>query len=105
MITLAAVFQLSSIVQLVSYTALGLFTLDLFTLGVVACIPMLLALMAGIAVLSPARRAAVIEALRVLIRAIGADAVEPRMLFEDEPAAARPMGAARRAGALPSRRS
>ena len=49
-ITLAAVFQLSSIVQLVSYTALGLFTLDLFTLGVVACIPMLLALMAGIAI-------------------------------------------------------
>ena len=49
-ITLASVFQLSSIVQLVSYTALGLFTLDLFTLGVVACIPMLLALMAGIAI-------------------------------------------------------
>jgi len=49
-ITLAAVFQLSSIVQLVSYTALGLFTPDLFTLGVVACIPMLLALMAGIAI-------------------------------------------------------
>ncbi|TMC77864.1 MAG: sulfite exporter TauE/SafE family protein [Chloroflexi bacterium] len=49
-ITLASVFQLSSIVQLVSYTALGLFTPDLFTLGVVACIPMLLALMAGIAI-------------------------------------------------------
>ena len=49
-ITLASVFQLSSIVQLVSYTALGLFTPDLFTLGIVACIPMLLALMAGIAI-------------------------------------------------------
>src|SRR5207237_7558283 len=49
-ITLASVFQLSSIVQLVSYTALGLFTPDLFTLGVVACIPMLLALLAGIAI-------------------------------------------------------
>ena len=48
-ITLASVFQLSSVVQLVSYAALGLFTPDLFTLGVVACIPMLLALMAGIA--------------------------------------------------------
>ena len=49
-ITLAAVFQLSSAVQLVSYAALGLFTPELLTLGVVACIPMLVALMAGIAV-------------------------------------------------------
>jgi hypothetical protein len=48
-ITLAAVFQLSSVVQLVSYAALGLFTPELLTLGVIACIPMLLALMAGIA--------------------------------------------------------
>jgi len=48
-ITLAAVFQLSSVVQLVSYGALGLFTPELLTLGVIACIPMLLALMAGIA--------------------------------------------------------
>ena len=48
-ITLAAVFQLSSAVQLVSYSALGLFTPELATLGVIACIPMLLALMAGIA--------------------------------------------------------
>ncbi len=48
-ITLAAVFQLSSAVQLVSYSALGLFTPELVTLGVIACIPMLLALMAGIA--------------------------------------------------------
>jgi uncharacterized membrane protein YfcA len=49
-ITLAAVFQLSSIVQVISYAALGLFTPELVTLGVIACIPMLLALMAGIAV-------------------------------------------------------
>ena len=49
-ITLAAVFQLSSAVQLVSYTALGLFTPDLVALGVIACIPMLIALMAGIAI-------------------------------------------------------
>ena len=49
-ITLASIFQLSSVVQLISYGALGLFTPDLFTLGVVACIPMLLALMAGIAI-------------------------------------------------------
>ncbi|OLD10088.1 MAG: hypothetical protein AUJ06_02775 [Chloroflexi bacterium 13_1_40CM_3_70_6] len=48
-ITLAAVFQLSSVVQLFSYSALGLFTPELLTLGVIACIPMLLALMAGIA--------------------------------------------------------
>jgi hypothetical protein len=49
-ITLASVFQLSSAVQLVSYAALGLFTPDLLALGVIACIPMLVALMAGIAV-------------------------------------------------------
>src|SRR3989442_6454437 len=49
-LTLAAVFQLSSAVQLVSYAALGLFTPDLLTLGVIACIPMLVALIAGIAV-------------------------------------------------------
>ena len=49
-LTLAAVFQLSSTVQLISYTALGLFTPELVTLGVVACVPMLLALMAGIAI-------------------------------------------------------
>jgi hypothetical protein len=49
-ITLASVFQLSSAVQFVSYAALGLFTPDLFALGVIACIPMLVALAAGIAV-------------------------------------------------------
>ena len=49
-ITLASVFQLSSAVQLVSYAALGLFTPELVTLGIVACIPMLIALMAGIAI-------------------------------------------------------
>jgi DNA-binding MarR family transcriptional regulator len=54
----------------------------------------------GVAALPPARRAVVVDALRELIRAIGADAVEPRMLFEDEAAPARappPRGAARRA--------
>lgn len=35
--------------QVVSYAALGLFTPELFTLGVIACIPMLVARMAGIA--------------------------------------------------------
>jgi uncharacterized membrane protein YfcA len=49
-LTLAAVFQLSSAVQLVSYAALGLFTPDLVALGVIACVPMLVALMAGIAI-------------------------------------------------------
>ena len=36
--------------QLISYGLLGLFTPDLVTLGVIACIPMLIALMAGIAI-------------------------------------------------------
>lgn len=49
-ITLAAIFQLSSTTQIVSYSALGLFTPDLVALGVLACIPMLVALMAGIAI-------------------------------------------------------
>jgi uncharacterized membrane protein YfcA len=49
-ITLASVFQLSSAVQLVSYGALGLFTPDLLALGVIACIPMLIVLIAGIAI-------------------------------------------------------
>ena len=49
-ITLAAVFQLSSAVGLVSYAALGFFTPDLVALGVIACIPMLVALTAGIAI-------------------------------------------------------
>ena len=35
--------------QVISYSALGLFTPELVTLGVLACIPMLLALGAGIA--------------------------------------------------------
>ncbi len=48
-VTVAAVFQLSSIVQLGSYSALGLFTPELITLGVIALVPMLLALMAGMA--------------------------------------------------------
>lgn len=49
-LTLATVFQLSAITQLVAYSLLGLFTPELATLGVIACIPMLFALMAGIAV-------------------------------------------------------
>jgi uncharacterized membrane protein YfcA len=49
-ITLATVFQLSSTVQVISYWALGLFTPELVTLGVIALIPMLLALMAGMAI-------------------------------------------------------
>ena len=49
-ITLASVFQLSAVVQLIAYSALGLYTPELVTLGVIACIPMLLALMAGIAI-------------------------------------------------------
>jgi uncharacterized protein len=48
-LTLATVFQLSATVQVIAYSALGLFTPELVTLGVIACIPMLLALMAGIA--------------------------------------------------------
>jgi uncharacterized membrane protein YfcA len=48
-LTLAAIFQISSITQLASYTALGLYTADLVALGIIACIPMLIALMAGIA--------------------------------------------------------
>ncbi len=48
-VTVAAVFQLSSIVQVGSYWALGLFTPELITLGVIALVPMLLALMAGMA--------------------------------------------------------
>ena len=49
-ITLATVFQLSSTVQVLSYWALGLFTPELVALGVIALVPMLLALMAGMAV-------------------------------------------------------
>jgi uncharacterized membrane protein YfcA len=49
-ITLATVFQLSSTVQVLSYWALGLFTPELVALGVIALVPMLLALMAGMAI-------------------------------------------------------
>ncbi len=48
-ITIVTVFQLSSTVQVVAYWALGLFTPELVTLGVIALVPMLLALMAGMA--------------------------------------------------------
>ena len=39
--------------------------------------------------MTPARRAALVRALEDLAAAIGADAVAPRMLFEDEPGAGR----------------
>ena len=38
----------------------------------------------GLAKLAPARRRELVRALDVLVHAIGADALEPRMLFEDE---------------------
>ena len=67
-ITLATVFQLSSTVQVLSYWALGLFTPELVTLGVIALVPMLLALMAGMALrgrLDPVRFRQVIVLLLV----------------------------------------
>jgi DNA-binding MarR family transcriptional regulator len=44
----------------------------------------------GVAKLPPDERDAIVRALDVLLRAIGADTLEPRMLFEDE--AATPSG-------------
>jgi len=38
----------------------------------------------GIGKLAPARRRELVRALDTLVRAIGADSLEPRMLFEDE---------------------
>jgi DNA-binding MarR family transcriptional regulator len=38
----------------------------------------------GIGTLAPARRGEVVRALDTLVHAIGADVLEPRMLFEDE---------------------
>jgi uncharacterized protein len=74
-ITLAAVFQLSSAVQLVSYAALGLFTPDLVTLGVIACIPMLFALMAGIAIRGRLNQARFRQVIVVLLVASAANLV------------------------------
>ena len=45
---LAAIFELNSIVQLVGYSLQGLYTADIFALGLVAVIPTLLAMMVGI---------------------------------------------------------
>lgn len=45
---LAAIFELNSIVQLVGYSLQGLYTADIFALGLVAVIPTLLAMMLGI---------------------------------------------------------
>jgi len=45
---LAAIFELNSIVQLVGYTAQGLYTPEVIALGLVAVVPTLVALAAGI---------------------------------------------------------
>ncbi|HEY8655251.1 MAG TPA: hypothetical protein VIN34_00770 [Candidatus Limnocylindria bacterium] len=45
---LAAIFQLNSIVQVVGFVLLGLYTPDLVALGLLGLVPTLLALMAGI---------------------------------------------------------
>lgn len=45
---LAAIFELNSIVQLVGYSLQGLYTADIFALGLVAVIPTLVAMMLGI---------------------------------------------------------
>src|SRR5688572_19499188 len=57
----------------------------------------------AIAAMSPARRAALVQTLGEFVRAIGADAVPARMLFEDEPAPAKAKAKAtpRRAKAAP----
>jgi len=47
-IVLAAIFQLNSIVQVVGFVLLGLYTPDLVALGLLGLVPTLLALMAGI---------------------------------------------------------
>ena len=47
-LTLAAVFELNAIVQVIGYTLLGLFTPDVLALGLIGLVPTLLALMLGI---------------------------------------------------------
>lgn len=47
-IVLAAIFQLNSIVQVIGFVLLGLYTPDLVAIGLVGLVPTLLALMAGI---------------------------------------------------------
>ncbi len=48
----------------------------------------------GVARLSPAERDAIVHSLDLLVRAIGADTIEPRMLFDDEQPA-KPRGRSR----------
>jgi hypothetical protein len=54
----------------------------------------------AIRAMAPARRGALVRSLEALASAIGANAVQPRMLFEDEP----PPPPVRRARAAPVRR-
>ena len=67
--TLAAIFEVNSIVQLISYTAQGLFTPEVVALGLLGLVPTLLALAVGIALrgrLDPQRFRQFIVALIVL---------------------------------------
>ncbi len=47
-LVLAAVFEINSIVQVIGYALLGLFTPEVLALGIIGLVPTLLALMAGI---------------------------------------------------------
>jgi uncharacterized membrane protein YfcA len=47
-VTLAAIFELNAIIQLIGYALLGLYTPDLVGLGVLGLVPTLIGLMAGI---------------------------------------------------------
>jgi uncharacterized membrane protein YfcA len=67
--TLAAIFELNSIVQMIGYTLQGLFTPEVVALGLLGLVPTLLALAIGIAVrgrLDPGRFRQLIVALLVL---------------------------------------
>jgi uncharacterized membrane protein YfcA len=67
--TLAAIFELNSIVQMIGYTLQGLFTPEVVALGLLGLVPTLLALAIGIAVrgrLDPRRFRQLIVALLVL---------------------------------------
>lgn len=47
-IVLAAIFELNSVIQLIGYALLGLYTPDVLAIGLLGLVPTLLALMAGI---------------------------------------------------------
>jgi len=67
--TLAAIFELNSIVQVIGYSLQGLFTPEVVALGLLGLVPTLLALAVGIAVrgrLDPRRFRQIIVALLVL---------------------------------------